>query len=1053
MDVTDLLVFWPKEDDLVACVKTDAEAASEAVSQAVHQPITFERRVIGGDGGNLQTCGEYEILRALLEPNLSDGRVILPVSGSSGTGKSHVVRWLDAEIRKLPGADKRVVIRIPKGTSLKGVLGILLSHIQASQYESFRQQLLRAQNELDPEESAGLLCEMLAQTLSDMYNEARRRLLDAPRDANALLLSAYCSPVMLPSLLRNQHLRDSHFVRGSSDVGVVRRLVEQLTVSRSAGDEDDRQHQFTVADLIFANTDRSQLGPVEQRALSQLDREERRREAVRILNLALDGAKQRLLRLDPTVADLFDAVRAQLFNEGKELVLLVEDFVVLSGIQKQILQVIIKEAFRDGRQVLCTIRTVLAYTTGYMDAATVLTRASVEYRIPDEPGSEDEIFERIERLVGAYLNAARLGQATVENAYTSNSKHDSGSWIPRFTARLEPEVQATLECFGRTVDGHELFPFNALAVREFSREGCVQNGKLVFNPRYVIQHVLNRVLKNRDLFARRQFPPNSFTLSDRPLPAAVVQELQRRVNPRDIERYVPFLTYWAGFPSSIAEVERVHSRVFEAFGLDKARFGRDLQNPVLQPRPQVSESHPVSEPRPEASQNPLEVKWQGLLERWRAGVQLQQADALTLRKWIADALASYVMWDWILFRPRKDGDINSFFEYVYIPNAAGNAGRGADKSMTALCTDEVVQDSTQSASVVSAVLAIVRYHGVYKTWDYDGAEDDLARYSALMSRMAADARRFVKKRYFKAEWNGISALTQVLLTGARLLGVDGATRDRDHASLIASLFAPANLSDADLADSQSSQWIEFLRMLQACRQASPDSSGEYISWTQLLLDHVGARQGGAEKVHAIDVWQLKSAVEGTVTTWKLDQSPPVQAGVAVLKGVRERYNELKRLAPVITAQQSELVKWHDEAIEWLGADFDKEELVKEMKDLITVAKAAGLSSGINSQELIRNLEDFRTAKIVTALDDVGKLVTDPGSSTILSVLGERHDRVVVIARRTRSAMDEFLRTVDTSLANEFTLYGEDPENTAIGALVAEVTEFQFAIEMIEALWD
>ena len=73
------------------------------------------------------------------------------------------------------------------------------------------------------------------------------------------------------------------------------------------------------------------------------------------------------------MADLFDAVRAQLFHEGKELVLLVEDFVVLSGIQKQVLQVIIKEAFRDGRQVLCTMRTVLAYTTGYMDAATVLT--------------------------------------------------------------------------------------------------------------------------------------------------------------------------------------------------------------------------------------------------------------------------------------------------------------------------------------------------------------------------------------------------------------------------------------------------------------------------------------------------------------------------------------------------------------------------------------------------------------------------------------------------------------------------------------------------------
>ena len=105
MDVQDLLLFWPTKDDLVACIKTDAEAASEAVSQAVHQPITFERRLIGGDRSNIQTCDEHEILRVLLEPNLSDGRVILPISGSSGTGKSHVVRWLDAEVRKGPGAE------------------------------------------------------------------------------------------------------------------------------------------------------------------------------------------------------------------------------------------------------------------------------------------------------------------------------------------------------------------------------------------------------------------------------------------------------------------------------------------------------------------------------------------------------------------------------------------------------------------------------------------------------------------------------------------------------------------------------------------------------------------------------------------------------------------------------------------------------------------------------------------------------------------------------------------------------------------------------------
>ena len=118
---------------------------------------------------------------------------------------------------------------------------------------------------------------------------------------------------------------------------------------------------------------------------------------------------------------------------------------------------------------------------------------------------------------------------------------------------------------------------------------------------------------------------------------------------------------------------------------------------------------------------------------------------------------------------------------------------------------------------------------------------------------------------------------------------------------------------------------------------------------------------------------------------------------------------------MIAAQQSELVKWHDETIQWLGANFDKDEVVKELKTLITMAKAAGLSSGMNSQELIRILEDFRAAKIVAALDNVGKLASGPDTSTVLSVLGEtRMDRVVAVARRTRSAVDQLFGTVETS---------------------------------------
>ena len=437
MQKHDLLEYWPRQEDVFACVKTDAEASSEAVSLAVHQTMRFERRVVGGELGSLSDCDEHELLQAFLAENLPDGRVIVPVVGNSGTGKSHVVRWLDTQLRSVNGHERRVVIRIPKGTSLKGVLSILLSDLEGPIYDRYRKELVRAQEELDPEEAAGLLCEMLAYTLGENWSQAREKLLSNPGDRKAQECDAYCRADMLPALLRNQFLRDHHFVGTSNNGdGVVKRLVEQLTEGRAAGVDDDRQHLFTPQDLVFSPAlDREFLGRAEVKAIAHFEREDRRETAVRILNAALDDAKQKLLRLDPTVSDLFNAIREQLLKEQKELVLLVEDFAVLSGIQKQLLQVIIKEAFRDGRQVLCTMRTALAYTTGYMDTATVLTRANVEYRIPDE-GTEEDILARINRLVGAYLNAARVGQSGLERAYKANqvkvrSLGPVGSWFSR----------------------------------------------------------------------------------------------------------------------------------------------------------------------------------------------------------------------------------------------------------------------------------------------------------------------------------------------------------------------------------------------------------------------------------------------------------------------------------------------------------------------------------------------------------------------------------------------------------------------------------------------
>ncbi|HJQ12904.1 MAG TPA: protein DpdH [Gemmatimonadaceae bacterium] len=1038
----DLLTYWPTDAQVRACIMADAEGADNAVLLAVHQPMRFERRTIGADAP-ATSCNEEELLRAFLTPSPMDGRVILPIVGTSGTGKSHVIKWLDARLQQAPGFDRRVVIRIPKGTSLKEILDLLLRKLTSATYEKYREELKKAQQSLDTKEAAGLLCETLAHIVSEMGEAAKVLLTRNPRDAKAQEKWAFCSPEMLPALLRNQFLRDHHFVsKPSNGEGVVSRLVEQLTVSKGGHQTDDRRHVFVPQDLIFDDAiDASHLGRDEQRAIAQLDRANRREIACGILNSALDGAKQRLLKLDPTISDLFDSVRKELLKEGRELVLLVEDFADLSGIQKQLLQVVIREAYRDGRQVLCTMRTAMAYTTGYITAETVLTRAHHEYHIPDAAGSEEEMLDRIERLVGAYLNAARVGQPTLRREYdragnSSLESHLSAAWIPRFAHALEDDAQATLHAFGVSVDNYELFPFNSAAIRELSREGSTKGGRLVYNPRFVIQSVLYRVLNERGLFEKGQFPSETFASANKPLPARVSEELRRRV-PGLLERYLSFYTYWGDFPASIEEAAGVDQKLLAAFGLPSIDYsGIPTSRP---PDGLRGRGVPLPETRVPAPISSIESEWEQRLEQWRGGEALAQAKANELRKITAEALHGASDFDWYNHRPLPDDGIASWFRWIYIPRAGGNEGRTFESSMVALCNEEDLSDRVRSAEIHTQLMALIRYHRVHKgSWDYAGADTDLPAYSALLQRLTPRAQAFVRSRYFRIALDPIPALVDGLLIGARALGVPAAASDTDYASLIASLFSPAPATTAATPPSpEFDSWFAFSNALRQCRKH--EEASQQLSWTNHLLNLTGARQGQADRVHAVDLTVVKESIDSTRASWEFLASQPPQVGADVYSVFRSNYAELKKLSQAVEPMRKRFLEWHAATSRWLGND-DKEEAIRDIKELLDEIRAAGLGTNVDIVGALQLAETLRTSRLAPALEDGRRLLSDASRGTALVVLGNGHFPVMAITDRLRSTTDAILTYVTAKVDGEARTYGPDPLGEAITLLIKEVTE-------------
>lgn len=1063
---SELLELWPDDRAVAACMKTDAEAASEAVSMAVHQPVMFERRRIGGEG-SLSPCDETQFLEAFLEPHLSDGRVIAPLVGRSGTGKSHIIRWIAAMLNHLPGADSRVVIRIPKGTSLKGVLDILLERLTEPEYEPFRAKLRAANDQLDPERSAGLLCEMLAQTLAENVTNARSKLLSNPKDQSAREVVDYGKADVLQTLLVNKGLRDRHFVREPSYANApIRRLVEQLSRSKGSENEEDKQYIFVSDDLDFSGVDTSDLGQSVKTAIAQLGRPERKVAACRVLNDALDGAKQSLLGIDPTVTELFDSVRKKLLEQGKELILLIEDFVVFSGIQKQILQVVIKEGIRDGKQVLCTIRTVLAYTSGYLDTATVLTRAGIEYVIPDMLSSEDEIFDKIENLVGAYLNAARLGQLRLEEIYDRQTLDTRAqqNWVPNFESGVDEATQRTVDSFGITGRGYSLFPFNRAAIKELSRDGSLQAGQLVYNPRFVIQNVLKKVLKHRIEFEQGKFPPEELNSTTRRLGARVQEEVRSRVVPQDFERWVRFLSFWGGRPATTDDLAGLSVKIPLAFGLDPSRLKLPAEVNADIPRQQLEtkSSSPTalkavsSVIAPEAPEKTLaESQFEENLQRWRSDIPLTQPQALQIRKLLAEALEETITWDWDLFMPLEN--VSKFFDAIYIPNAGGNAGNKQDSKSTmfALCTDEEVRDMDKSGTVAVALLAMFRHRVVYKgSWDYPDSDEDLPRYTALVQSFIDATKAFVMVRYMRTSEDPLPALIQGLLIGSKALGLDRSTRGLDRPTVHAGLFLmPPEDEEHKFFPKptvfEKDPWDDFTAKLLAIRKNS-DAKGGIVSWSQHVLNLVGARQGGGSIVYAVDASRLKGPVETAHKMLVFDQNVPA-GGSVENERFRAAYNDLKGSSRAVEKEVTVLRAWRDEVVAWAGANPDKDQMVQAFKDLIELARNESLSVGLDGGQLLKTVEEFRDSPFKATFDDICRLSDSPSRAVILVVLGSNHREVMNVARGLRKRLNEFLDGLQNALKSKSILLTDDPRGEAVHALEHEIELLVPIVKEIAAL--
>ena len=952
-------VCWTA-DHAAEAIGVDATESSDAVFLATHHPAHIRQRPLQqARGGN--RCTEEQVRELLLRDPADP--LIIPVVGQSGSGKSHLVRWLKASFAT---ADERLhVVHIPKyDTSLKRVIERVIAGFNIDDFDEVRTRLAETRDAIIETEAPGRLLNELALSFENWRPE--------PDSNSDFAYDEYLAgPDGMASLLYDKVFREPLLAEG----GTIRRFVSQALHGKLEVDEGEPL-RFDPDDLPTTPKNVRDAAPGVQRFYRSLigDRKLLTLAAAKLTEF-LQPAVRDLIGVDAQeMGRLFQRVRELLEAEEKELILLVEDFTVLQAIQRELLDALLIPARQEGRETFCRLRAVLAVTTGYFRDLVDTVRTRVRYVLDLDVALDDVDTPNRMDFVGRYLNAARLGEDALASAVEETSTAEDQSWVPNACNDCEYKGPCH-EAFGATALGHGLYPFNEAALNRCLgsqlRRPDVQDR---FDPRVVLKDVIEYTLvTQRESLAHGTFPNDRFAehfknFDALELDAFVEQDIDK-YDPSTAARRKVLLTIWGNAPRALVDL---HRSIHDAFEI--SLYGRPLEQ---EPRP----SPPQQPSQPPAEDTRLHRDLQDFA-KWRQGTALSQSLKRKLRGLIHGAVVAHMDWERLVAVPKN-----------WI-------GGGKAFSTDRILLREQPQDQSEfiylevdreSASDAAAIEALLKYEH-FGNWSFENGARSFRSLRIVLDRWAADVCRqleAIRDARAIAFENAIHAL----VLGSIVFGLVDA-RHSSAGELVDAIFAPISEFRSDATGS----WEELRT---ACLQGRRDSRKDL---QERVIQFAGTSKGGSGP-QMIDV--------ATILPLILEKLGDL--GVTPLKSSRDGASQhlrhvLELLPRALTARRASLEEWKRTIFAWGDPlRFDAEDVVQAVLDTIDQARASSISvQPLNAFQLLKRLgAEFvsRHPRELWGEIDVGLRDFDSSSTK---------DRLAFLAQQQEDALRDVSRFVDAS---------------------------------------
>jgi hypothetical protein len=1022
-----LLSYWPKEEEINRCIKTEAETASDAVLLSVHQESPLSIRNAGNSSKAAAT--EDDLLESFLTKDLPEGTLLLAVTGASGAGKSHMIRWLAAHLERDARAENMHVIRVPKSANLRSVVELILEPLDGNdRFANARKELEKAVSSVNPEDGAIHFAANLevalreeAKTFEGMIREDLDRA--DIRDLKIKLDHAR----RLPNYFNDAALRD-HF-----KLKVLPKIVERAIVGKQE-DEQEKFPQFSIEDLklpkdIGLGDAAADVKRYYQTVLNKGENEDGYKKAVEVLNSVVDKAIRNLFHLNQamggvTLEAIVLQIRKLLMEEGQELVLLIEDFAALSGIQEVLLSVCIQEAVRDGQLIHSPMRTALAVTDGYLASRdTILTRAKREWIVESSLPNDKEVLTHTERLVGAYLNAARWGEAAlIEQFEESRGDKSAGltDWIKVYRDENESVEEADLlKAFG-TINEVPLFPYNAEALQCLIDDHLRVGGKLQFNPRKVINHIIREPLMLRTTFEAQRFPPEAF--SQRSARASIASWISsKRLGASTEGRLRQAIIYWGGNPDTADQLGSVEEGIFKAFDLPSpGELGVEplpLQSP---PEPGGEDDGKPTPPTPPPSEpDDFITQWQKRLDSWVDGERLTQKPANEIRAAIVLALDNAV--DWNAACMKAVSPKNSLIE---LPNALGNPS-GQKKLVFA-------QDSTDSDGLLRrTLLAFLRFQHKGGTWNYPEADEDTALIANALEQLIPQYLSLVAKEASE----DIAVLATALARQGQILGI-APKRVSGRQSIIEAVFSSKpEVEHVPYAPDPAAEKWHRLKL---------EAASERQALQEKLASRLGAFQGTGKTVYGIDVARLS-----------LSEADSLAPREDLTAAQRDHLHNLSinRLRARIAPLARELTSSASIFREFLGEEFNKHAVYTKLKDIVDLAEEAKVWPSdftLEKRAFLNMIEEFREAPVTEIFEKINNFSQSLSKEEFDDTLHILGNIDVNNVNKLRDLMNQFGFFL-TQLENEIRSKEEGDKGMSIPNLVSENQNILSELQVIFSL--